>query len=87
MTRKHALVAMTGVQLTAAVGAVLTLVGATMSTAVTAVALAIAAGTFLHIVEVDLIPTFLGGDSRNRHPRALIGLSMGIALIVIGTAL
>jgi zinc and cadmium transporter len=56
MSRGRALGAMTGVQLTAAIGAVITLVGVSASRVVTSVALAVAAGTFLHIAEVDLDP-------------------------------
>jgi zinc and cadmium transporter len=86
MSRKRALAAMTGVQLTAAIGALLTLLGAAVWRPVTPIALAIAAGTFLHIAEVDLIPTVIApGRSRRRRAEAVLGFLFGLSLVVVAT--
>jgi zinc and cadmium transporter len=86
MSRRRALLAMTGVQLTAAVGALLTLLGAESWKKVAPFALAIAAGTFLHIAEVDLIPTIIATD-RPRHRRfeAVAAFVLGVAVVVVAT--
>ncbi|HVU51849.1 MAG TPA: ZIP family metal transporter [Polyangia bacterium] len=86
LSRGRALAAMTGVQLTAAVGAIATLVGSAASPLVSSFALAVAGGTFLHIAEVDLVPTFLAGRARGRRrARAVLALCAGIALVIVGT--
>jgi len=83
MPRGRALVAMAGVQLTAALGAIATLIGATAWAPISAGALAIAAGTFLHIAEVDLIPAVLNPvGPRNRRTNVLAALLLGIAFVI-----
>ena len=88
LSRRRALVAMTGVQLTAAIGAALTLVGAAAWKQVAPLALAVAAGTFLHIAEVDLIPTVIGkGPSRRRRAKAVLAFVVGVAVVGAATFL
>ena len=83
MPRARALFAMAGVQLTAALGATATLIGATAWRPISAAALAVAAGTFLHIAEVDLVPTVLEPvGPRQRRTNALIAFLLGIAFVV-----
>lgn len=78
--RSRALVAMTVVQLTAAIGAALTLVMAATWWRISGIALAVGAGTFLYIALVDLAPvlcrddTAAGGGGR----RPWIGLALGL---------
>lgn len=81
MSRRRALIAMTGVQLTAAAGAVVTLVGAAVWKRVMPLALAVAAGTFLHIAEVDLVPTVIAPGTV-RRAEAVIGLIVGLLVVV-----
>lgn len=86
LSRARALAAMAGVQLTAAFGAVVALVAASAWRQVSGIALAIAGGTFLHIAEVDLIPTVLARDgTRRRRAEVLVGLLGGIGLAVTET--
>jgi zinc and cadmium transporter len=88
MSRTRALVALTGVQLTAAIGALLTLLGTAVWKQITPFALAIAAGTFLHIAEVDLIPTVIApGPSSRRRAEAVVGFIFGLAVVVAMTLL
>jgi zinc and cadmium transporter len=83
MPRGRAIVAMAGVQLTAAIGAVAVLVGASAWRHASGFALAIAAGTFLHIAEVDLVPTVVEpGASRRSRAEALVGLLAGAAVVL-----
>lgn len=81
LSRARALLAMTGVQLTAAVGAVATLVGASYWRQVSAFALAVASGTFLHIAEVDLIPSFGEAGTRLRRGEIVLAFVSGSAVI------
>jgi len=88
MSRTRALVAMTGVQLTAGLGAVLTLIGAALWTQIAPFVLAVAAGTFLHIAEVDLVPTVIGkGPSRRRRAEAVLTFVLGLAVVAAATFL
>lgn len=82
MSRARAVGAMAGVQLTAAIGAVLALLGVAASRSVSSVVLAVAAGTFLHIAEVDLVPTIVEGHDRRRRLEGLGGLIVGVTLVV-----
>jgi zinc and cadmium transporter len=86
MSRWRAIMAMAAVQLTAAIGAACALVGASLWARVSGVALAVAAGTFLHIAEVDLVPSIIGTGTEGRVRRGpLMGLLLGIALVVVET--
>ena len=72
------------VQLTAALGAALVLVGASVWRDVSGVALAIAAGTFLHVAAVDLVPNIVGGAvPRRARAAVLAGLLAGVALVLV----
>jgi len=83
MSKAACLLAMAGVQLTAAIGAVLALVGARSWSHASGIALAIAAGTFLHIAEVDLIPNVVAATGpRRARAVALVGLCCGVALVL-----
>ena len=87
LTRNQALVAMTGVQLTAGIGAALTLVSAAAWKHVSGLALAVAAGTFLYIALADLMPTVLQRRANRTEPRsrAILGLLAGLTLAVLET--
>ena len=82
MTRRRAVLAMAGVQLTAGVGALLTAAGAALWSGVAPVVLALAAGTFLHIVEIDLVPSLLAVGEGRAH--ALLALLAGLAVALLG---
>jgi zinc and cadmium transporter len=87
LTRAAALVAMAGVQLTAALGAAITLLSATLWRDVSGLALGIAAGTFLYIALADLLPAFWSSPPGPRGARrhAVFGLLTGLALAVLET--
>ncbi|MBJ6761594.1 ZIP family metal transporter [Myxococcaceae bacterium JPH2] len=77
--RGRALLALAGVQLTAAVGAAGVLVGSHWLPSLNGTVLAIAGGSFLYIGAVDLLPELRhGGQSRQR----IVGFVAGLALIV-----
>jgi zinc and cadmium transporter len=84
LTRARALLAMTGVQSTAAIGAAVTLLSAAAWRHVSGVVLAVAAGTFLYIALVDLMPSVLRSEAGSGRPRteAVAGLLAGLALTV-----
>ena len=85
--RTQALVAMTGVQLTAGIGAALTLLSAAAWKHVSGLALGIAAGTFLYIALADLMPTVLQGSANRSESRsrAILALLAGLTLAVLET--
>ncbi len=87
LTRGRALVAMTGVQLTAAVGAAFTLLSAAAWKHVARVALGIAAGTFLYIAVADLLPILWRSrlERTNSRGNAVAGLLAGISLAIVET--
>jgi zinc and cadmium transporter len=86
MSKRRALLAMAGVQLTAAIGAIVALAGASFWKHVSGVALSIAAGTFLHIAEVDLVPTVLEMVGRRRERVVALGaLLFGVGVVVAET--
>jgi zinc and cadmium transporter len=82
MSRPRALIAMVGVQLTAAIGAALALLGSTLWQSISGFALAVAAGTFVHIAEADLVPTILETRDPRRRVAALVGLLAGVAVVL-----
>jgi zinc and cadmium transporter len=84
LTRARALLAMTAVQLTAAIGAAVTLLWATAWRHVSGVVLAVAAGTFLYIALVDLMPSVLRSEPGRgqRRAEAVAGLLAGLALTI-----
>lgn len=82
LSRARALLAMTGVQLTAAVGALAILLGAAIWQEISAFALAAAAGTFVHISEVDLIPAVIAqAGSRRQRAVAALAFLAGIGIV------
>jgi zinc and cadmium transporter len=87
MSRRRALLAMAAVQLTAGIGAASTAAGAALWKGVSGLVLAVAAGTFLHIVEVDLVPLLL--DERTERPgwNVLMAMACGLGLAVLGMVL
>ncbi|HVV51217.1 MAG TPA: ZIP family metal transporter [Polyangia bacterium] len=84
LTRAWALVAMTGVQLTAAVGAAITLLSAAAWRNVSGLALGIAAGTFLYIAVADLLPALWTSPAGARG-RAGAGFLAGLVLAILET--
>jgi zinc transporter ZupT len=86
LPRAWALLAMLGVQLTAALGAAITLLSAAAWRDVSGLALGIAAGTFLYIALADLLPALWrspGPSVARRHAAA--GLLTGLALAILET--
>lgn len=83
--RKRALLAMTIVQLTAAVGAALTLLLAATWQRVSGIVLAAGAGTFLYIALVDLAPIVWRGDGAGEdgRRRAWIGVAVGLSVAAL----
>ncbi len=84
MTRRRAVLAMAAVQLTAGLGAVFTALGATLWKGAAGIVLAIAAGTFLHIVEVDLVPLLFDATDERPRPSTLLALIAGLAVALLG---
>ena len=80
MTRRRAVLAMAAVQLTAGLGAALW-------SGVAGVVLAIAAGTFLHIVEIDLVPLLLDAGERRTGLGTLLALLAGLGVALLGLSL
>lgn len=87
LSRGRALVAMTGVQLTAAMGAALTLLSAAAWRHVAGVAIGVAAGTFLYIAVADLLPLLWRSPPgpRASHRQAVAGLLAGLTLAILET--
>ena len=89
LSKVRALVAMTAIQLTAAVGAAVSLASAATWRSASGLILAIAGGTFLYIAVVDLLPSLL--RSERGQPRAeiaaMVGLIAGLVLTVVEAAL
>ena len=80
LERRRALVALVGVQLTAALGAALVLLGAGFS-GMNGIVLAIAAGTFLYIACVELLPDVLRRGPRRDRIGAIVALAAGIVVV------
>lgn len=87
VTKRRALLALAGVQATAAAGAFGTLAAAAQTERLTGIALSIAAGTFLFIAATDLLPEVLqsAADRRERSEAAL-GFVLGTLVIGIQVA-
>jgi len=87
MSRRRAVLAMAAVQLTAGLGAALTAAGAALWSGAAGVVLALAAGTFLHIVEIDLVPLLLDAREGQARPGTLLALLAGLGVALLGLSL
>jgi len=87
MSRRRAVLAMAAVQLTAGLGAALTAAGAALWSGAAGVVLALAAGTFLHIVEIDLVPLLLDAREGQARPDTLLALLAGLGVALLGLSL
>jgi zinc and cadmium transporter len=86
-SRRRALLALSGVQLTAALGALATAVAWSLLERVSGVVLAVAGGTFLYIAATDLLPAVLHAGEGDRHRRhGVLGFLLGVAMAVAATA-
>jgi zinc and cadmium transporter len=79
VTKRNALLALAGVQLTAALGAICTLVAASVVKHSVGIVDAIAAGTFAYIALVDLVPELV----RLRSGWALVAAAAGAGVVLI----
>jgi zinc and cadmium transporter len=70
------------VQMTAGLGAAITLLGATLGTG-RGIVLAIAGGTFIYIAVVELLPDVFRHGTRHDRLVALVGLLAGAALLAL----
>ena len=87
MPKKQALIALGVVQLTAALGALGTLVAATQTAELAGIALSISAGTFLFIATADLLPEVLRSAVHGRtRGEAVIGFLLGLGAIAVQAA-
>lgn len=80
MTKRRALLALGVVQLTALVGAYVTLLGASLVHR-QGIVLALAAGTFVYIALVELMPDVLRKAPSRERFAAIAGLAIGVAAI------
>jgi zinc and cadmium transporter len=86
MRRGSALLAMAAVQLTAAIGAVATVLAASTWEMAAGWVLGLAAGTFLYIGATDLLPEVLHERAEGASSRqAVLGFAVGIAVAVTKT--
>ncbi|PTL81664.1 ZIP family metal transporter [Vitiosangium sp. GDMCC 1.1324] len=83
MPRARALLALGGVQLTAAVGAGAVLLGSRMVEGLEGIVLAIASGTFLYIGATDLLPELRRGSTPREARGRLLGFLLGLALVAV----
>src|SRR5262249_49343747 len=80
--KRTALMRLGAVELTAGLGAGATLVGSSL-TGANDIVLAIAAGTFIYIALVDLLPDVLRERSRRARLAALTGLVLGVVVVAV----
>lgn len=86
ISRGRALLALSGVQLTAGLGAAATLLAWSRFESLSGVVLAVAAGTFLYISATDLLPAVLHVDERDRgRPLGLLGFAAGVMIAAVVT--
>ena len=83
--KRRALLALAGVQLTAAAGALGIGLAAERFHDVTAVVRALAAGTFLYIGATDLLPEVHSGHTARDRRARMMGFLVGVALILVLT--
>jgi len=80
LRKRDALLALVGVQLTAAIGAAVVLLGVRFA-GMNGIVLAIAAGTFIYIACVELMPDVLRRGPRRERIGALVALAAAIVLV------
>jgi len=78
--KRRALAWLSVVQLTAGVGAAATLVTSSID-GISGIVLSIAAGTFLYIATVELLPDVLRARPRRGRIGGIVGLLLGIAAV------
>jgi zinc and cadmium transporter len=84
LERRRALIALAGVQLSAAIGAVAVLAAWSLFKNVAGVVLALAGGTFLYIGAADLLPHVLRVEAGKPARRsAMIGFIVGVILLIV----
>jgi zinc and cadmium transporter len=84
LPKRRALLALAGVQATAAIGALAMLATSGMATHIAGIALAIASGTFLFIAATDLLPEVLRKSAgRRERIESVVGFGLGAAVIAI----
>jgi zinc and cadmium transporter len=83
--RGRALLALAGVQVTAAIGALGILLAEDHFHHVVGAALALAAGSFLYIGATDLLPELHSGGSERDRRQRLLGFLTGIALVALAS--
>lgn len=82
MTKKSALLWLGAVQLTAAIGAFGTVIGASATRSIAGIALSISAGTFLFIATADLLPEVLRSALHGRaRVEAAVGFLLGLGIV------
>ena len=85
--KRRALLALAGVQATAALGAIGVLAVA-RTAELAAVAVAIASGTFLFIAATDLLPEVLRKDAiRGKRVESIVGFALGASIVAVHAAL
>lgn len=82
-SRRRALLALAGVQLTSTLGAAGVIALATYSNQLTGAVISIAAGTFLYIGATDLLPEVQTGRSAAERIERMLGFLAGVLLIVL----
>lgn len=81
LTRGKALTALAGVQLSAALGAAVVLLGSRFISGLEGILLALASGTFLYIGATDLLPGLRRGSTAQEARRRMVGFLLGVALV------
>jgi zinc and cadmium transporter len=86
LAKPRALLALGGVQLTAAIGAAGAIVAASATTHVAGVALSISAGTFCYLAAADLLPEVVRvARARHAWPTAIAAFGLGVATVGLET--
>jgi zinc and cadmium transporter len=87
VSKRRALLALAGVQATAALGAAGTVIAAAQTAQVTGIALSIAGGTFLFIAATDLLPEVLRSETAGRdRVESALGFVLGVVVIGVQAA-
>lgn len=83
LSRVKSLVLLAGVQLTAAIGAGVVLLGSRLVEGLEGIILALASGTFLYIGATDLLPDLRRGSTPREARGRLLGFLLGMALVAV----